>query len=198
MFSYCLFRCDPQIASGVNRSDNADVMQDNYNYFTQSKKNYYVPIPINFCPTDNLIERNFSTIVSIDNGCLEKVISSHVEVSKIGRQIAEEVLDLQRRCEDSFSGNSPGPGTEPVLSNAKVIVVFYFHCFFFIQREKQEKLKKTVHQFFYADRESYIAEKNPWNDSTGDKKRHHLQQFVVNVQSNVRRTTEQHREWPRS
>lgn len=51
---------------------------------------------------------------------MEKLISSHVEVSKIGRQIAEEVLDLQRRGEDSSSGSSPGPTTEPGLLNIEV------------------------------------------------------------------------------
>jgi aryl hydrocarbon receptor nuclear translocator-like protein 1 len=43
-----------------------------------------------------------------------------VEVSKIGRQIAEEVLDLQRRDEDSSSGSSPGPITESGLLNIDV------------------------------------------------------------------------------
>ncbi|XP_024942293.1 aryl hydrocarbon receptor nuclear translocator-like protein 1 isoform X2 [Cephus cinctus] len=64
-------------------------VQGNYDYFTQS------------------------------NGGLERLISSHVEVSKIGRQIAEEVLDLQRRGEDSSSISSPGSGPEPALLNTK-------------------------------------------------------------------------------
>ncbi|XP_033222233.1 aryl hydrocarbon receptor nuclear translocator-like protein 1 isoform X2 [Belonocnema kinseyi] len=51
-------------------------VQGNYDYFTQS------------------------------NGGLERLISSHVEVSKIGRQIAEEALDIQRRGEESSSGSS--------------------------------------------------------------------------------------------
>ncbi|XP_043478053.1 aryl hydrocarbon receptor nuclear translocator-like protein 1 isoform X2 [Leptopilina heterotoma] len=62
-------------------------VQGNYDYFTQS------------------------------NGGLERLISSQVEVRKIGRQIAEEVLDLQRRCEDSSSVRSPDSGPEPVLFN---------------------------------------------------------------------------------
>ncbi|XP_058793226.1 basic helix-loop-helix ARNT-like protein 1 isoform X2 [Phymastichus coffea] len=63
-------------------------VQENYDYFAQS------------------------------NGGLERLISSHVEVSKIGRQIAEEVLDLQRRSDqDSSSGSSPTPGPEPTLLN---------------------------------------------------------------------------------
>ena len=33
------------------------------------------------------------------------MINTHVEASKIGRQIAEQVLDFQRRNGDSSSGN---------------------------------------------------------------------------------------------
>lgn len=51
---------------------------------------------------------------------MERLISSHVEVSKIGRQIAENVLDLQRRGEDSSSGSSPGPVVESALLNTEV------------------------------------------------------------------------------
>ncbi|XP_029670390.1 aryl hydrocarbon receptor nuclear translocator-like protein 1 isoform X3 [Formica exsecta] len=73
-----------------NNGSGDSSVQDNYDYFTQS------------------------------NGGLERLISSHVEVSKIGRQIAEEVLDLQRRGEDSSSGSSPGPAvTEPALINTE-------------------------------------------------------------------------------
>ncbi|OXU19619.1 hypothetical protein TSAR_003084 [Trichomalopsis sarcophagae] len=65
-------------------------VQENYDYFAQS------------------------------NGGLERLISSHVEVSKIGRQIAEEVLDLQRRSDqDSSSGSSPTLRPEPALLNAE-------------------------------------------------------------------------------
>ncbi|XP_071566642.1 protein cycle isoform X1 [Temnothorax nylanderi] len=73
---------------GGNNRSEDSSVQGNYDYFTQS------------------------------NGGLERLISSHVEVSKIGRQIAEEVLDLQRRGEDS-SGNSPGPATETGLLNTE-------------------------------------------------------------------------------
>ncbi|XP_014215155.1 aryl hydrocarbon receptor nuclear translocator-like protein 1 isoform X2 [Copidosoma floridanum] len=63
-------------------------VQENYDYFAQS------------------------------NGGLERLISSHVEVSKIGRQIAEEALDLQRRSDhDSSSGSSPMSGLEAALLN---------------------------------------------------------------------------------
>ncbi|XP_034943483.1 protein cycle isoform X4 [Chelonus insularis] len=52
---------------------------------------------------------------SQNNGSLERLISSQVEVSKIGRRIAEEALDHQRRNEDSPSRNSPNPSHDRVL-----------------------------------------------------------------------------------
>ncbi|XP_020292952.1 aryl hydrocarbon receptor nuclear translocator-like protein 1 [Pseudomyrmex gracilis] len=67
---------------------------------------------------DSSVQGNYDYFTQI-NGGLERLISSHVEVSKIGRQIAEEVLDLQRRGEDSSSGSSPGPTTEAGLLNAE-------------------------------------------------------------------------------
>lgn len=68
-----------------------------------------------------MIEIVYFFITLAGNGGLERLISSHVEVSKIGRQIAEEVLDLQKRGEDSSSGSSPGPAvTEPALLNTEV------------------------------------------------------------------------------
>lgn len=74
---------------GGNNRSEDSSVQGNYDYFTQS------------------------------NGGLERLISSHVEVSKIGRQIAEEVLDLQRRGEDSSSGSSPGPAADTGLLNTE-------------------------------------------------------------------------------
>ena len=38
---------------------------------------------------------------------LERLISSHVKVGEIGRRIAEEVMDIQRRSEDSSTNSSP-------------------------------------------------------------------------------------------
>ena len=35
---------------------------------------------------------------------MHKIINSHVEASKIGRQIADQVMDYQRRLGDSSSG----------------------------------------------------------------------------------------------
>ncbi|EAT46793.1 AAEL002049-PA, partial [Aedes aegypti] len=40
---------------------------------------------------------------------IQRMINSHVEASKIGRQIAEQVLDHQRRIGDSSSESSPDP-----------------------------------------------------------------------------------------
>ncbi|XP_061937198.1 basic helix-loop-helix ARNT-like protein 1 isoform X3 [Apis cerana] len=65
---------------------------------------------------DSSVQGNYDYFAQ-SNGGLERLISSHVEVSKIGRQIAEEVLDLQRRGEDSSSGSSPGP--ESALLNTE-------------------------------------------------------------------------------
>jgi hypothetical protein len=46
---------------------------------------------------------------------MQRLISTHVEASKIGRQIAEEVLDSQRRGGDSSSDNSPSPDAEKTV-----------------------------------------------------------------------------------
>ncbi|KZC05014.1 Aryl hydrocarbon receptor nuclear translocator-like protein 1 [Dufourea novaeangliae] len=67
---------------------------------------------------DSSVQANYDYFTQ-SNGGLERLISSHIEVSKIGRQIAEEVLDLQRRGEDSSSGSSPGPGPEAALINTE-------------------------------------------------------------------------------
>ncbi|XP_058122930.1 basic helix-loop-helix ARNT-like protein 1 [Anopheles ziemanni] len=48
---------------------------------------------------------------------IQRMINSHVEASKIGRQIAEQVLDHQRRMGDSSSESSPNPN-EPALHSA--------------------------------------------------------------------------------
>lgn len=76
-----------------------------------------------------------------------------MEVSKIGRQIAEEVLDLQRRGEDSSSGSSPGPATETGLLNTEVNI-FEF-------KGKNKGRKQANEQFiniklFYIDKLSFF------------------------------------------
>lgn len=41
---------------------------------------------------------------------MQRMINTHVEASKIGRQIAEQVIDSQRRSDNTSSaGSSPDP-----------------------------------------------------------------------------------------
>ena len=61
---------------------------------------------------------------------MQRLISTHVEASKIGRQIAEEVLDSQRRGGDSSSDSSPSPEAEralPVMQPTTAEVKSYVH-----------------------------------------------------------------------
>ncbi|XP_063987230.1 basic helix-loop-helix ARNT-like protein 1 isoform X2 [Diachasmimorpha longicaudata] len=82
--------CDAgQVESSAAPRSEGSSVQGNYDYFAQS------------------------------NGGLERLISSHVEVSKIGRRIAEEVLDHQRRNEDS-SSSSPTPTPDRFLLNTEI------------------------------------------------------------------------------
>lgn len=46
---------------------------------------------------------------------MQRLINTHVEASKIGRQIAEQVIDSQRRAGDSSSGSSPDPDTNHII-----------------------------------------------------------------------------------
>uniref|UniRef100_A0A1L8DMD6 Putative hypoxia-inducible factor 1/neuronal pas domain protein npas1 n=1 Tax=Nyssomyia neivai TaxID=330878 RepID=A0A1L8DMD6_9DIPT len=53
---------------------------------------------------------NFDFFNQASNGReMHRIINTHVEASKIGRQIAEQVLDHQRRVGDSSSESSPDP-----------------------------------------------------------------------------------------
>lgn len=58
---------------------------------------------------------------------MQQIINSHVEASKIGRQIAEQVMDSQRRGGESSSGSSPNPDPESSLpvSIPEVIIRTY-------------------------------------------------------------------------
>ena len=56
---------------------------------------------------------------------MQRLITSHVEVSKIGRQIAEEVLDLQRRNEDSSYSDSPNSDSDQIAPN-EISVILHF------------------------------------------------------------------------
>lgn len=47
---------------------------------------------------------------------MQKLISTHVEASKIGRQIAEQAMDSQRQGGDSSSGSSPDLDPESSLT----------------------------------------------------------------------------------
>ncbi|CAH0545897.1 unnamed protein product [Brassicogethes aeneus] len=55
---------------------------------------------------------------------MERLINTHIEASKIGRQIAEQVMDSQRRGGESSAGSSPDPDPEsslPMPSNESQI-----------------------------------------------------------------------------
>lgn len=49
---------------------------------------------------------------------MTRMINTHIEASKIGRQIAEQVLDYQRRMGDRSSESSPDP--DPTLAQSLV------------------------------------------------------------------------------
>ncbi|KAK0088172.1 hypothetical protein PV326_004926 [Microctonus aethiopoides] len=72
------------------------------------------------CRSDGASVQGNYDFFTQSNGSLEKLISSHVEVSKIGRRIAEEVLDNQKRNGDSSSGESPSPASDHLLINTKI------------------------------------------------------------------------------
>lgn len=57
-----------------------------------------------------------------DGKNIQRLISTHVEASKIGRQIAEQVMDSQRRGGELSSGSSPGSEAESSvpISSAEV------------------------------------------------------------------------------
>lgn len=67
---------------------------------------------------------------SLGSKDMTRLISSHVEASKIGRQIAEEVMDLQRKSGDSSSPQSvPSPSCKD-NSTADVSMKFSFFVLF--------------------------------------------------------------------
>lgn len=51
---------------------------------------------------------------------MTRMINTHIEASKIGRQIAEQVLDYQRRMGDQSSESSPDP--DPTLAQTVSLV----------------------------------------------------------------------------
>ncbi|KAG5889664.1 hypothetical protein JTB14_007804 [Gonioctena quinquepunctata] len=60
------------------------------------------------------IRENLDFFAQSNGKDIQLMINNHVEASKIGRQIAEEVIDSQRRG-DSSLGSSPGPDPESSL-----------------------------------------------------------------------------------
>lgn len=62
---------------------------------------------------------------------MQRIISTHVEASKIGRQIAEQVMDSQRQGGDSSSGSSPDPDPESSLTvpSGEVSIVYPYSIF---------------------------------------------------------------------
>lgn len=64
---------------------------------------------------------------------MRRMINSHVEASKIGRQIADQVMDSQKRGGESSSGSSPDPDPESSapMSSVEVIIqlCLVFLCF---------------------------------------------------------------------
>ncbi|XP_025832005.1 protein cycle isoform X3 [Agrilus planipennis] len=66
-------------------------------------------------PTDKVQDYDF---FQTGNGReIQRIINTHVEVSKIGRQIADQVIDSQRRQGESSSDSSPDPESSLSLSN---------------------------------------------------------------------------------
>ncbi|XP_046492220.1 basic helix-loop-helix ARNT-like protein 1 isoform X2 [Neodiprion pinetum] len=63
---------------------------------------------------DSNVQGNYDYLAQ-SNGGLERLIQNHIEVSKIGRQIAEKALDSQRKGEEF----SPDPGSEPTSGNTE-------------------------------------------------------------------------------
>nr|XP_023015245.1 protein cycle isoform X1 [Leptinotarsa decemlineata] len=62
------------------------------------------------------IRENLDFFTQSNGKDIQLLINSHVEASKIGKQIAEEVIDSHRRGGDSSSESSPGPDPESSLS----------------------------------------------------------------------------------
>lgn len=58
---------------------------------------------------------------------MQRMINSHVEASKIGRQIAAQAIDSQRRCGGSSTSTSPDPDPEPSIPVSSAEVTFSFN-----------------------------------------------------------------------
>lgn len=55
---------------------------------------------------------------------MQRMISTHIEASKIGRQIAEQVLDYQRRAGDTSpsSESSPDPEVHESIISPPIVI----------------------------------------------------------------------------
>lgn len=63
----------------------------------------------------NEITSTFPIIFLAAGRDMQRMINTHIEASKIGRQIADQVLDYERRLSDSSAESSPGPDTSLLL-----------------------------------------------------------------------------------
>lgn len=73
----------------------------------------------------------FGFVLLANGKDMQRIITTHVEASKIGRQIAEQVMDSQRQGGDSSAGSSPDPDPESSLTvpSGEVSVVYMYSIF---------------------------------------------------------------------
>lgn len=92
-------------------NDNKNEGNNNYDFFNQSESMLYHIIKQISTPSMH----------AAGNGReMTRMINTHIEASKIGRQIAEQVLDYQRRMGDHSSESSPDP--DPTLAQTVSLV----------------------------------------------------------------------------
>lgn len=60
---------------------------------------------------------------------MQRMINSHIEASKIGRQIAEQILDSQKKSGESSSDSSPDPDTESSIPISSADVSYFIFVF---------------------------------------------------------------------
>lgn len=89
---------------------------------------------------------------------MTRMINTHIEASKIGRQIAEQVLDYQRRMGDGSSGSSPG------CSCCFVKLMFKFNKFF---TDPDPTLSQTIPAVSESQLHASLNVDN--NNSSGDQ-----------------------------
>lgn len=71
----------------------------------------------------------YLTKTILANKDMQRLIKTHIEASKIGRQIAEQVVDSQRRGGESSSSNSPDPDPESSLPMPSAEVILHISDF---------------------------------------------------------------------